>query len=146
MYNRIVRTLATESSGARDADGGESGLSPTIGSATATLPDPRSGPAAVAGSSDDARGERRITAHGGATAVVAGKPLPVRVRDVSRNGFGLLMVSPVEPGQQFAVSLAGAGAMAGLSIVCSTAYCRPAGHGLYAVGARLVRFSPKRSS
>ena len=113
MYDRIVRTLGSET------------------------------PAAADDTAAEARGEPRVGAHGGATAVVGGQPRPVRVRDVSRSGFGLLMVSPVQPGEQFAVSLAGGGAMAGLSIVCSTAYCRPAGHGLYSVGARLLRFSPR---
>lgn len=92
---------------------------------------------------DEARREPRVGAHGGASAVVDGKPRPVRVRDVSRSGFGLLMVSPVEPGAQFAVTLSSGGAMAGLSIVCSSMYCRPVGHGLYSVGAKLVRFAAR---
>ena len=128
MYDRIVRTLAHDPPVADDGASRQ---------ATAFAP------GAIPPSPDDARVEPRVGAHGGATVLVGGKPHPVRVRDVSRNGFGLLMVAPVAPGEQFAVSLAAGGAMSGLSIVCSTAYCRPAGHGLYSVGARLVRFSPR---
>ena len=125
MYDRIVRTLATDGPAANGV---------AMLDAPAYPPDP---------APDEARGEPRVGAQGRATALIGGQPRPVRVRDVSRSGFGLLMVSPVQPGEQFAVSLAGGGAMAGLSIVCSTAYCRPAGHGLYSVGARLLRFSPR---
>ena len=138
MYDRIVRTLADEWAGAPEAASAGGPATPRP-----ATPSPEPSRAAPPAQSAEGRGERRVNAHGGATAVVGGRPHPVRVRDVSRNGFGLLMVFPIEPGEQFAVSLAGAGAMSGLSIVCTTAYCRPAGHGLYSVGARLLRFSPK---
>ena len=123
MYDRIVRTLAP--AGGAEADGGSGELRPeTLGA-------------------EEARGEPRVRARGGASAVVAGQPRPVRVRDVSRNGLGLLMAQPVEPGEQFAVTLSGGGAMAGLSLVCASVYCRPVDHGLYSVGARLLRYAAR---
>ena len=138
MYDRIVRTLSADAPAAGPA--GPAGPAPAS--------DATSGESSGEARSDsrgDARGEPRVGAHGGASALIAGTPRPVRVRDVSRNGFGLLTGVPVEAGEQFAVTLAGTGAMAGLSIVCSSVYCRPAGHGLYTVGAKLVRFTPRTS-
>jgi len=112
MYDRILRTLADHGPVPADEPAGEHRVEPRAG------------------------------VRGGASALVAGKPQPVRVRDVSHSGFGLLMGAPVTPGDHFAVTLAGAGAMSSLSIVCSAVYCRPAGHGLFTVGAKLVRFTP----
>lgn len=136
MYDRIVRTLEPT---------GGAGFDPAPRDLRCEAPEEahREDSRGEDARGEDARGEPRVRARGGASAVVSGQPRPVRVRDVSRNGLGLLMAQPVEPGQQFAVTLAGGGAMSGLSLVCTSVYCRPVDHGLYSVGARLLCFSAR---
>jgi hypothetical protein len=67
-------------------------------------------------------------------------PIPVRVRDLSVGGVGLLMPRELAPDRLFLLLLPKVGGHPPLRLACTVAHCQSIGDDLYAVGARFARW------
>jgi|SRR3954469_21680719 hypothetical protein len=67
-------------------------------------------------------------------------PIPVRVRDLSVGGVGLLMPRELAPDRLFLLLLPKVGGHPPLRLACTVAHCQAIGDDLYAVGARFARW------
>ncbi|HZN66767.1 MAG TPA: PilZ domain-containing protein [Tepidisphaeraceae bacterium] len=71
------------------------------------------------------------------TAVV---PVPVRVRDVSVGGMGLLLPREMGPDRLFLLLLPKNGGQPAVRLACMVAHSSPITEDLYAIGARFARW------
>jgi hypothetical protein len=67
-------------------------------------------------------------------------PIPVRVRDMSVSGIGLLLPRELGPDRLFLLLLPKVGGQPPLRLACTVAHCQAIGDDLYAVGARFARW------
>ena|SRR5437762_121579 len=67
-------------------------------------------------------------------------PIPVRVRDLSVGGVGLLMPRELATDRLFLLLLPKVGGHPPLRLACTVAHCQAIGDDLYAVGARFARW------
>src|SRR5687768_16041821 len=67
-------------------------------------------------------------------------PIPVRVRDVSVGGMGLLLPRDIGPDRLFLLLLPKAGGHPPLRLACTVAHCSAIAEDLFAVGARFARW------
>ena len=67
-------------------------------------------------------------------------PIPVRVRDVSVGGMGLLLPRELGPDRLFLLLLPKVGGHPPLRLACTVAHCQAIGDDLYAIGARFARW------
>lgn len=65
-------------------------------------------------------------------------PLPVRVRDLSAGGMGLLVPRELSAGELFLLLLPKAGSLPPLRLACTVAHCQIIAADLFAVGARFA--------
>jgi hypothetical protein len=72
--------------------------------------------------------------------VSATVPVPVRVRDVSIGGMGLLLPTELGPDRLFLLLLPKGGGKPPVRLACTVAHCQALGEDLYAVGARFARW------
>jgi hypothetical protein len=72
--------------------------------------------------------------------VSATVPIPVRVRDVSVGGMGLLLPRELGPDRLFLLLLPKGGGKPPVRLACTVAHCQAIGDDLYAVGARFARW------
>jgi hypothetical protein len=72
--------------------------------------------------------------------VSATVPVPVRVRDVSVGGMGLLLPRELAPDRLFLLLLPKGGGRPAVRLACTVAHCQALGEDLYAVGARFARW------
>jgi hypothetical protein len=70
----------------------------------------------------------------------AATPVPVRVRDISVGGMGLLLPRDLGADRLFLLLLPKAGSQAPLRLACTVAHCAAIAQDLYAVGARFARW------
>jgi len=70
----------------------------------------------------------------------AAAPIPVRVRDVSVGGMGLLLPRDIGPDRLFLLLLPKAGGHPPLRLACTVAHCSAIAEDLFAVGARFARW------
>ena len=70
----------------------------------------------------------------------AATPIPVRVRDVSVGGMGLLLPRELSPDRLFLLLLPKVGAQPPLRLACTVAHCQAIAEDLYAIGARFARW------
>ena len=70
----------------------------------------------------------------------AATPIPVRVRDVSVGGMGLLLPREIGPDRLFLLLLPKAGGHPPLRLACTVAHCSAIADDLFAVGARFARW------
>jgi hypothetical protein len=70
----------------------------------------------------------------------AATPIPVRVRDVSVGGMGLLLPRDLGPDRLFLLLLPKAGGHPPLRLACTVAHCSAIAEDLFAVGARFARW------
>jgi hypothetical protein len=73
-------------------------------------------------------------------SVAATVPIPVRVRDVSVGGMGLLLPRELGPDRLFLLLLPKAGGHPPVRLACTVAHCQAIAEDLYAVGARFARW------
>ena len=73
-------------------------------------------------------------------SVSATVPVPVRVRDVSIGGMGLLLTRELGPDTLFLLLLPKGGGKPPVRLACTVAHCQAIGDDLYAVGARFARW------
>ena len=67
-------------------------------------------------------------------------PIPVRVRDVSVGGMGLLLPREIGADRLFLLLLPKVGGHPPLRLACTVAHCSPIAEDLYAIGARFARW------
>ena len=67
-------------------------------------------------------------------------PIPVRVRDVSVGGMGLLLPRELSADRLFLLLLPKGGGHPPLRLACTVAHCSAIAEDLYAVGARFARW------
>jgi hypothetical protein len=67
-------------------------------------------------------------------------PIPVRVRDVSVGGMGLLLPRDLGPDRLFLLLLPKSGGHPPLRLACTVAHCSAIAEDLFAVGARFARW------
>ena len=67
-------------------------------------------------------------------------PVPVRVRDVSVGGMGLILSREISPDRLFLLLLPKGGGRPPVRLACTVAHCQEIGDDLYAVGARFARW------
>jgi hypothetical protein len=67
-------------------------------------------------------------------------PIPVRVRDVSVGGMGLLLPREIGPDRLFLLLLPKSGGHPPLRLACTVAHCSAIAEDLFAVGARFARW------
>jgi hypothetical protein len=67
-------------------------------------------------------------------------PIPVRVRDMSVSGIGLLLPRELAPDRLFLLLLPKVGGHPPLRLACTVAHCQAIGDDLFAVGARFARW------
>jgi hypothetical protein len=72
--------------------------------------------------------------------VSATVPVPVRVRDVSVGGMGLLLPTELGTDRIFLLLLPKGGGRPPVRLACTVAHCQALGEDLYAVGARFARW------
>ena len=74
-----------------------------------------------------------------ATIATAAEPKdhPIRIRDLSKAGVGLLHHAPLEVGQAFVLRIAQARSRAA-EISCQVIHCRSVSGGLYCIGAKFT--------
>ena len=70
----------------------------------------------------------------------AATPIPVRIRDLSVGGMGLLLPRELEADRLFLLLLPKAGGQPPLRLACTVAHCSAIAEDLYAVGARFARW------
>ena len=70
----------------------------------------------------------------------AATPVPVRIRDVSVGGVGLLIPRELGPDRLFLLLLPKAGGHPPLRLACTVAHCQAIAEDLYALGARFARW------
>jgi hypothetical protein len=70
----------------------------------------------------------------------AATPIPVRVRDVSVGGMGLLLPREIGPDRLFLLLLPKSGGHPPLRLACTVAHCSAIAEDLFAVGARFARW------
>ena len=73
-------------------------------------------------------------------SVSATVPVPVRVRDVSVGGMGLLLPQEMGPDRLFLLLLPKGGGQPPVRLACTVAHCQAIGDDLFAVGARFARW------
>jgi hypothetical protein len=73
-------------------------------------------------------------------SVSATTPLPVRVRDVSVGGMGLLLPREMGPDRLFLLLLPKGGGHPPVRLACTVAHCQAIAEDLFAVGARFARW------
>ena len=73
-------------------------------------------------------------------SVSATAPVPVRVRDVSVGGMGLLLPTEMGPDRLFLLLLPRAGGHPPVRLACTVAHCQAIAEDLFAVGARFARW------
>jgi hypothetical protein len=74
------------------------------------------------------------------TSLSSTVPVPVRVRDVSVGGMGLLLPREMGPDRLFLLLLPKGGGRPPVRLACTVAHCQAIGDDLYAVGARFARW------
>ena len=67
-------------------------------------------------------------------------PVPVRVRDLSMGGMGLLLPQDLGPDRIFLLLLPKSGGHPPVRLACTVAHCHAIADDLYAVGARFARW------
>lgn len=67
-------------------------------------------------------------------------PVPVRVRDISVGGMGLLLPRDMGPDRLFLLLLPKAGGQPPVRLACTIAHCQSIAEDLFAVGARFARW------
>jgi hypothetical protein len=70
----------------------------------------------------------------------AATPVPVRIRDVSVGGVGLLIPRELSPDRLFLLLLPKAGGHPPLRLACTVAHCQAIAEDLFALGARFARW------
>jgi hypothetical protein len=73
-------------------------------------------------------------------SVSATVPVPVRVRDVSVGGMGLLLPREMSPDRLFLLLLPKGGGHPPVRLACRVAHCQAIAEDLFAVGARFARW------